>query len=118
MGDCCMENKGDYMNLPDYVAKMQVSVEKKEALLFATFQFEEKNFLPSIGSVRYFCETFDEVNLVKSPSRSAMIPRIFKFLASLEADEIYKLVQDGGHFSGPAKLGPIADAIRNFKRRE
>ena len=48
--------------------------------------------------------------------RVAGIPRTFKFLITMQLTDIQRMLGDG-MFSGPAELGPIADAIRGKARK-
>ena len=53
-----------------------------------------------------------EIEEPKSKTRVSGIPRIFKFLVTMDVAEV-KTMLDDRMFSGPAELGPIADAIRS-----
>ena len=77
----------------------------------AAQRFEDGAFLHSIADIREFCR-IHSVELGKSASRLSSIPRVFTFLAVMDTPEITKLL-DEGEFSGPTRLAPIADAIRN-----
>lgn len=94
---------------PEYVAKMDLSSEKKRGLAELAKRFEEKNFLPSFHSIREFCQIY-EIAEPASKSRVSALPRVFKFIATLETSDIQRIL-DSGLFSGPSRLGPIADAI-------
>ncbi len=95
----------------DYVRRMKLSSGNAKAMNRAAQYFDKKAFLPSIGDIREFC-SIHNVELVKSSGRANSIPRVFKRLADMDADEITELLDDGT-FSGPANLAPIADAIRD-----
>lgn len=95
----------------DYVGKMTLPPEKAEVMARAAQRFEDKGFLPSIADIREFCRIYG-VEMGKSASRASSIPRIFKFLAAIDTAQIAKVLDEGA-FSGPARLAPIADAIRN-----
>jgi hypothetical protein len=99
---------------PEHVAKMGLPVEKEPAVAELAKRFEDKAFLPTFGDIANFCRIYG-IDEPASKSRASAIPRVFKFIASMEADDIQRLV-DLRHFSGPARLGPIADAIRNSGR--
>ena len=77
-------------------------------------RFHSKSFLPTFGDIANFCQTYN-IDVPASKSRASAIPRVFKFIAAMEADEIQRML-DEGMFSGPARLGPIADAIRRNGR--
>ena len=93
----------------EYVAKMDLPSEKRRGLAELAKRFEEKNFLPSFRSIREFCRIYEIVEPA-SKSRVSALPRVFKFIATLETSDIQRIL-DSGLFSGPARLGPIADAI-------
>lgn len=100
----------------EYIAKMDTPAEKTLLLSELADRFENKSFLPSYGDIR----NFFQINGIEEPasgSRNAAIPRIFRFVSSMTVDEIRNLL-DGGMFSGPSQLGPIADAIRANSRRQ
>lgn len=94
---------------PEYVAKMDCDAEIRPAMSELAKRFQEKTFLPTLGDIRFFCEAYgiDE----PANSRAGSMPRVFRFMATLDRDEVQRIV-DGQLFSGPSRLGPIADAIR------
>ena len=94
----------------DYVQRMDLPAEQAEFIGRAAEAFERRAFLPSVGDIRSFCETYG-IEEPKSKSRVDGIPRIFKFLVTMQVADIQRMLDDR-MFSGPAKLGPIADAIR------
>lgn len=96
----------------DYVDKMTLSQKKIEIMTRAAQRFEDGEFLSSIASIREFCQIYN-IELKKSVSRASSIPRVFTFLATMDSAEITKLL-DESPFTGPARLAPIADAIRNY----
>lgn len=98
----------------EYVAKMDLPDELKTPMSDAGDRFQDKTFLPTMGDVRHFCEVYG-ITPPASGSRSSAIPRVFQFLSARRADEIESIL-NGGMFSGPARLGPIADAIREAGR--
>ena len=95
---------------PEYVAKAEISSENRPLVDELSRRFENKSFLPTFGDVRNFCQIYG-IDEPASRSRASAIPRLFKFLAAMEVDEIRRILDDG-MFSGPSRLGPIADAIR------
>lgn len=99
---------------PAYVAKMDLPADRRQAVGELAERFERKDFLPSFGSVAHFCEAYG-VDAPASRTRASAIPRVFKFIAGLDAAEIQK-ISDSGMFAGPSRLGPIADAIRSNGR--
>ncbi len=97
---------------PEYVDKMNLPVEKVAAVSELARRYQQKLFLPTFRDISSFCEEY-EIQVPASNSRASAIPRIFKFLAELEPGEIQQILDDGW-YSGPSRLGPIADGIRNY----
>ena len=97
---------------PDYVKRMELPVEKIVAVAELAERFQHKSFLPTFGDVTNFCQ-LHEIEVPASRSRVSAIPRVFKFIAEMEVEEIQRILDDG-MFSGPSRLGPIAAAIRNY----
>ncbi|MCY4500845.1 MAG: hypothetical protein OXE57_04720 [Alphaproteobacteria bacterium] len=95
----------------DYVSRMPFPPDKARVMERAAQRFEDKSFLPGVADIREFGRVYS-VDLGKSVSRTSAIPRIFTFLAAMDADRVNRMLDEGA-FSGPARLGPIADAIRN-----
>ena len=108
------QTKRAKVNAPEYVAKMELSSEKKPMAVELAKRFENKAFLPTFGDIRNFCQIYG-IDEPASKSRAGAIPRVFKFIATMETDEIQRILDDG-MFSGPSRLGPIADAIRRNGR--
>ncbi len=102
------------VNAPEYVAKMELSAKKEPIAIELANRFENKAFLPTFGDIRNFCQIYG-IDEPASKSRASAIPRIFKFIATMETDEIQRILDDG-MFSGPSRLGPISDAIRRNGR--
>ena len=104
-------NSGSKSSAVDYVNKMTLPQEKAEVMMGAAQRFEDGGFLPSIADIREFCRIHN-VELGRSASRASSVPRVFTFLAAMDTAKITKLLDEGA-FSGPARLAPLADAIRN-----
>ena len=103
------EKKKAKVTAPEYVAKMELSSEKRPMVVEFAERFEGKTFLPTFGDIRNFCQVYG-IDKPASKSRASAIPRIFKFIATMETEEIQRIL-NGGMFSGPSRLEPIADAI-------
>lgn len=98
----------------EYVSRMKLPTDRKRMLAEAAERFENKSFLPTSGDIRNFCGLYG-VEQPVSGSRASAVPRLFKFMATMDPDELAKILRSG-MFSGPARLGPIAEAIRNAGR--
>ena len=94
-----------------YANKMELAEAKQDLLVNLAHRFDDKEFLPSFSDIDFFFDTYD-INKLSSKSRVAAIPRVFNALADMSVDEI-QFIAECGQFSGPARLGPIADAIRS-----
>ena len=102
-------------NAAEYAAKMELPPEKQATVVTLAERFERKDFLPTFGDIRNFCDMYG-IDVPASKTRASAIPRVFKFLANeMESDEIQRIL-DYELFSGPSRLGPIADAIRRNGR--
>ena len=99
-----------------YVCTIDMTREKKTRVIErAAREFDRRTFLPTVGDLRSFCEVYG-IEEPKSKSRASGIPRIFKFLATMETVDVEKILNNR-MFSGPTELGPIADAIRSKSKR-
>lgn len=98
----------------EYVSKLDFPLEKKPAMVELAERFQRKYFLPSFGDIANFCRIYG-IDEPASKSRANAIPRVFKFIATMDTDNIQRIL-DEGMFSGPSRLGPIADAIRENGR--
>ena len=99
---------------PQYVAKMGLPPDKEKSVSKLAERFQQKSFLPRFGDVVNFCH-FYNVEVPASKSRVNAIPRVFRCIAAMENNDILRIV-DEDMFSGPSRLGPIADAIRRNGR--
>ena len=93
-----------------YVEALNPKPESKENLMQLAEMFEEKTFLATLRDIREFCASRN-IDVPISTSRVASIPRIFRALSTMPAEEIRDILESG-RYSGPYKLAPIADAIR------
>ena len=99
----------------EYVDKLDMPAERAGVIARAAEEFERRLFLPTLGDIRSFCQTYG-IDEPRSRSRMGGIPRVFKFLRTMEAEEVERML-DERLFSGPAELGPIAEAIRGRARQ-
>ncbi len=106
------EKKKPKVSAPEYVEKMKLGADKEPIVLELATRFEGKDFLPTFGDIDNFCR-FYGIDTPVSRSRASAIPRVFKYIATMDTEEARKIL-DYGMFSGPSRLGPISDAIRNY----
>ena len=99
---------------PEYVSKLELASEKVVPVVELAERFECKAFLPTFGDIAHFCQMYG-IEVPASKTRTSAIPRVFKHIASMETEEVQRILDDG-LFSGPSRLGPIADAIRHNGR--
>ena len=97
-----------------YVDKMNIHPGSYPAVAELAKRFENKSFMPSWYDVDRFCRMYG-IETPASRSRANAIPRVFKRLATMDAEEVQKIL-DYGMFSGPSKLAPISEAIRRHGR--
>ena len=102
------------LTAPEYVEKMDIPADKSVVVAELAKRFEQKDFLPNFAAIADFCRTY-EIKVPASKVRANTIPHVFKLIAYMEIAEVER-IRDDGMFSGPSRLGPIADAIRNFSR--
>ena len=102
------------MSATAYVAKFDLPLDNKPIVVELAKRFESKDFLPTFGDIANFCQT-NELETPKSRTRVSAIPRIFKLMATMDSSRTQAIL-DSDMYSGPSKLGPIADAIRRNGR--
>ncbi len=90
---------------------LEVPAEQGAVLRRATKEFEQRVFLSTLNDIRNFCEAYAGSRNRGRKSRASGIPRVFKFLVTMDVADVERMLDDR-MFSGPAQLGPIADAIR------
>ena len=98
----------------DRVRKMVLPEDRRSVLMEAAERFDRKSFVRTIGDVRNFWEIYGLAGPLPK-SRASAVPRLFDYLASMDTTNLRELL-DSGQFSGPSRLGPIADAIRELSR--
>lgn len=96
------------------VEKMDLPSETADDVVQLAKRFDEKSFMPTFGDIAHFCGVYD-IEVPASRSRASAISRVFGKIAAMSAEDIQILV-DYGAFSGPARLGPISDAITRRSR--
>ena len=89
---------------------LEVPAERGAVLRRAAEEFEQRVFLSTLNDIRNFCEAYG-IEEPRSKSRASGIPRVFKFLVTMDVADVERMLDDR-MFSGTAQFGPIADAIR------
>ena len=98
----------------EYISKLDLPLEKKPIVAEMAKRFQDKSFLPTFGDIDNFCQ----IHGLKTPlsrTRASAIPRVFKFMATMDSPHI-RAILDDGMYAGPSRLGPISDAIRTNGR--
>ena len=108
------ESRRSKMSATDYVAKLGLPLDNQAIVVELARRFESKDFLPTFGDIANFCRT-NGLETPKSRTRASAVPRIFKHMAAMDSSRVQAIL-DAGMYSGPSKLGPIADAIRRNGR--
>ncbi len=98
------------------VEKMDLPGETADIVVQLAKRFDEKSFMPTFGDIAHFCRVYD-VEEPASKSRASAIARVFSTIAAMNAEDI-QILLDYGAFSGPARLGPISDAIARRSRAQ
>ncbi len=98
------------------VEKMDLPSETADDVVQLAKRFDEKSFMPTFGDIAHFCSVYD-IEVPASRSRTSAISRVFSTIAAMSAEDIQILV-DYGAFSGPARLGPISEAIARRSRAQ
>ena len=89
---------------------LEVPAERGAVLRCAAEEFEQRVFLSTLNDIRNLCEAYG-IEEPRSKSRASGIPRVFKFLVTMDVADVERMLDDR-MLSGPAQLGPVADAIR------
>ena len=89
---------------------LEVPAERGAVLRRAAEEFEQRVFLSTLNDIRNFCEAYG-IEEPRSKSRASEIPRVFKFLVTMDVADVERMLDDR-MFSGPAQFGPVAYAIR------
>ena len=83
---------------------LEVPAEQGAVLRRAAEEFEQRVFLSTLNDIRNFCEAYG-IEEPRSKSRASGIPRVFKFLVTMDVADVERMLDDR-MFSGPAQLAP------------
>ena len=97
----------------EYVVKMDIAEDRRQWLTEVAGQFDAKSFLPTSGMCGGSAACTESLHRVRWPA--AVRSEGVQVLGTMDRDEVSEML-DSGLFSGPAQLGPIADAIRETGR--
>lgn len=92
-----------------YVQRLDLGMDQAHVMERAAEAFDARTFLPTLGDLRVFCEAYG-IEEPRAGSRIGRIPRVFRFLVTMEPAELARILDDR-MFAGPARVAPIADAI-------
>jgi len=70
-----------------FVSRMALAQQMTTVMERAAQLFDDKQFLPTISDIREFSYVY-RIELPKSASRSSSIPRVFRFLASMDTEAL------------------------------
>lgn len=94
----------------EYVERKPAPDNKQTILLELAKKFDDKQFLPTIGHIKDFLERRN-ARMKVLRGRSDAIPRIVEVLADLPDENLEAMLREA-NYSGPSRLGPLADAIK------
>ena len=83
---------------------LEVPAEQGAVLRRAAEEFEQRVFLSTLNDIRNFCEAYG-IEEPRSKSRASGIPRVFKFLVTMDVADVERMLDDR-MFSGPASSAP------------
>lgn len=98
-------------NASETVENMDLQPSKREILSELAKSYDQRQFLPATSDINIFFES-QKIRAAPVKSRSAAIPRVFRYLVSLSFEQLREISVNPTYF-GPAKLGPLADAIQD-----
>lgn len=93
----------------DQVARMEITDERKSALMHLATQFDKKMFLPTIGNIRHFLEMNGE-NSNGLKQRPESFRKVLNVVAKFPNETLNELLRT---HTGPSQLGPLSDAIKS-----
>jgi hypothetical protein len=95
----------------EQVARLSIPDRERETLLGIAAKFDQKEFLPRVVDIREFLAMRGEDSSgVKD--RLDGFRRLLRSLSKLPSDKLEGLMSSA-RYSGPARLGPLSDAIRS-----
>lgn len=94
----------------EILERTEIPADKRELLLELTKRFMEKNFLPALNDVKIFLE-IKGVETLTLKHRSDAYKKVLASLLDESVEQLKELV-DSRSYSGPSRLGPLSDAIR------
>lgn len=92
--------------------KIDLPLEQKRLVKILAERYDSKLFLPTAGDIRYFFEIHGEAAPSSKP-RVDTFRRVLKVLSGMHESALRKIVEDAAH-SGPTRLGPLSEAMRNL----
>lgn len=92
-------------------AKVSLPPVQKQLLLLLAARYDNKQFLPASGDIRYFFEVHGEV-VPPVKQRSEAFRRVLRLLTSMPESALRKLIDSDIH-GGPSSLAPLSDAMRS-----
>ena len=101
------------LNPVEQIAKMELPDSKKAVLLALASHFEKRLFLPTTADVKNFLE-INHASAGILHGRDRALSKVLHILVGLSEESLGRMLQDDTH-SGPARLGPLSEAIRSTR---
>ena len=105
------DHKSDRFFATDQIIILEMPGDRKDVLLGVAAKFDRKEFLPNLSDIREFILMMGS-NGESVRDRSDGFRRLLPILLELPLDRLEYIARSNRH-SGPARLGPLADAIRS-----
>lgn len=88
---------------------LDTTPDRRERLQRLAERYRARTFLPSMGDVRHFLSMHGDFGEFRD--RSAAVRRVLAVASQMGSTELDATLADES-FTGPSKLGPLADAIK------
>ena len=83
---------------------------QKQLILQLAAKYDNREFLPTLGDIRYFFEVHGEIGQ-PGKQRSESFRKVLRLLCALPESGLRQMIDSDAH-SGPSRLAPLSDAMR------
>jgi hypothetical protein len=104
-------NRSKKLSAIDQVVRLGDLDSKRTPLEIIAKRFDEKRFLPALGDIREFLSMMG-ADQARIKNRTDGFRKLLPRLVGLPEEKLEQLAH-GANYSGPARLGPLSDAIRS-----